>query len=151
MHERPTRVLAYARVSTLEQSAHGTSLDSQRDEITRFCASHGYPEPLIHVEAESGAGAKAEARSEQIRLMVSVQRGDLVLVSKQDRWSRDTLHFLRSVDEIMRRGGRFFAITERFDPSTPEGRFVSTIMAATAEQERARRGVPARRRLRRRG
>jgi len=150
MHAKPARVLGYARVSSLDQATHGTSLDAQREEITRYAAANGYPEPLIFVEAESGGGS-GEARAEQVRLMAMVRAGDLVLVSKQDRWSRFALHFLKSADEIAAIGARFFSIAERFDPVTPEGRFAGTLMAAVAEQELARireRTIGARRRLR---
>jgi site-specific DNA recombinase len=151
---KPVRVLGYTRVSTLEQSERGTSLDRQREEIERHCRERGYPEPLIYIEAESGAGEKAEARVEQRRLMGDVRKGDLVLVAKQDRWSRDTLHFLSSVDQIVAKGASFFSLAERFDPTSPEGRFAASIMASTAELERRRildRTIGGRRRLRLQG
>lgn len=83
--------------------------------------------------------------------MAEVQPGDLVLCCKQDRWSRHTLHFLASTAEITAKGAKFYSISERFDPSTPEGKFASTMMAAGAEMEHARikdRTVGTRRRLR---
>ena len=151
---RPLRVLAYVRVSTTEQGDRGTSLETQREEIERFCAAQGFPAPEVFVEVESAGETKIERRLALARLMADVQRGDLVIVAKQDRWSRHTLHFLHSVEQIIARGARFFAIAERFDPSTAEGRFASTIMAAVAEQERARimdRTLGGRRALRRKG
>lgn len=150
----PRRVLGYCRVSTQVQGDEGTSLDRQRESIERYCREHGLPAPEVRVEIESGAAHREEAREEQRRTLDDLRPGDVVVVAAQDRWSRDTVHFLRSVDEITRKGGRFFALAERFDPSTPEGRFVSTIMAAVAEQERARirdRTLGARQRLRAQG
>lgn len=147
---RPRRVLAYCRVSSADQ-AEGTSLDAQREEIARYCRQHDYPAPAYYVEAESGGAAGEERRVEQARLMADVRTGDLVLVAKQDRWSRATLHLLRSVEQLLAAGARFYSIAERFDPSTAEGRFATTIMAAVAEQEHARirdRTVGARKRLR---
>jgi DNA invertase Pin-like site-specific DNA recombinase len=147
----PRRVLAYARVSGQAQGQHGTSLEGQDEEARRLCRDRGYPEPLIFVEVEGGGLEKEEKRTEQLRLMSSVGPGDLVLCAKQDRWSRSTLHFLASTKAITDKGARFFSIAERFDPSTPEGRFASTMMAANAEMEHARikdRTVGTRRRLR---
>jgi site-specific DNA recombinase len=135
---RPHRVLAYVRVSSADQERSGTSLDGQREEIARHCAAVGWPAPRVYVEAES-AGEEKLARRVQLRaLLEEAQRGDAVVVAKQDRWSRDTLFFLRSVRELGARGVRFLALAERFDPDTPEGRFAATIMAAVAEQERDR-------------
>lgn len=127
-------IKAYLRVSTLEQATGGTSLAGQRDEIARYADSRGV---VWYVDAESGAG-KGEDRLEQRRLLAELQPGDVVVVAKQDRWSRDTSFFLASVDAILAKGARFFSLAERFDPSTPEGLFTSTIMAAVAQQERAR-------------
>jgi DNA invertase Pin-like site-specific DNA recombinase len=147
----PRRVLAYARVSGQAQGTHGTSLEGQDEDARRLCRERGYPAPLIFVEVEGGGAEKDEKRTEQLRLMASIQPGDLVLCSKQDRWSRSTLHFLASTAAIIDKGARFFSIAERFDPSTAEGKFASTIMAAVAEQEHARikdRTVGTRQRLR---
>jgi len=147
-------VLAYCRVSSIDQETHGTSLDGQRDEIARWCTSRGYPKPVTYVETESGAGTKGELRVQQVALMRSVRVGDLVVVAKQDRWSRDVRHFLESVDGIIGKGARFVSLAESFDASTPEGRFAMTVMASTSELERARireRTVGTRRRLRKLG
>lgn len=147
----PRRVLGYARVSSVEQEQHGTSLGAQRAELARYCRERGYPEPAIFVEVESGGLGKEEQRAEQVRLMNMVERDFMVLVCKQDRWSRDTLHFLASSRAIMTKGARFVSIAEQFDPSTPEGEFASTMMAATARMEHSRirdRTVGSRQRLR---
>lgn len=148
------RVIGYCRVSTAIQGDEGTSLERQREAIERHCQQSGLPAPDVRVEIESGAGHREEARVEQRRTIDAVGPGDIVIVATQDRWSRDTIHFLRSIDEIIAKGGRFLALAERFDPSTPEGRFSATIMAAVAQQELARireRTLGARRRLRAQG
>lgn len=151
---QPRRVLAYVRVSGAEQGRTGTSLDGQRDEIARHCAAGGLPEPRFYVEIESAGAEKLERRAKLRSLLEDVAAGDLVVVAKQDRWSRDTLFYLKSTRDIVARGAGFLSLAERFDPSTPEGTFAATIMAAVAEQERARiytRTVGRRRELRAQG
>lgn len=129
-------IKAYLRVSTLEQATGGTSLAGQREEIARYADGR---DVVWYVDTESGAGKGGEDRVEQRRLLAELQPGDVVVVAKQDRWSRDTRFFLSSIDdEIAAKGARFYSLAERFDPSTPEGLFTSTIMAAVAQQERAR-------------
>ena len=147
---KPARVLAYARVSSVEQGK-GTSLDGQRDEIARRCRERGYPAPLFFVEMESGSGAAAERRAEQLRLMAQVRPGDLVLVTKQDRWSRDTIHFLSSADTIDRLGAKLTSLAEGLDVSSPEQRLAATTFASFSEFERRRiaeRTITGRSRLR---
>lgn len=150
----PTRVLAYARVSGQEQARTGTSLDGQRDELEAWCRSRGYPRPSLFVEVESGSGEAVERRTEQLRLTAAARAGDLVVVTRQDRWSRDVAHFLTSTTALMKRGVRFEAVHEGFDHSTPEGRFVATMHAAFSEHERAKiygRTVVRRKQLRDQG
>lgn len=151
---RPSRVLAYVRVSSQAQGQHGTSLDGQQDQVRAWCAREGFPEPEVFVEIESGSYERREQRTQQLRLMATVSAGDLVIVAKQDRWSRDTLHYLESTRAIVARGARFYSLGEGFDPSTPEGAFAATMMAAVAQQERERikqRTVGRRRELRDQG
>jgi DNA invertase Pin-like site-specific DNA recombinase len=138
MRSKPSRVLGYVRVSGREQGASGTSLDFQREEIERHCKLNGYPAPQIRIEVESAGAEKIDKRVVLRELMADVRPGDLVIVAKQDRWSRHTLFFLSSTQEIVDKGASFFSIAERFDPQTHEGKFAATIMAAVAEQERAR-------------
>lgn len=131
------RVLAYCRVSTDEQEK-GTSLDTQRAEIAEHCRSVGLPEPEFFVEVESAGEEKLAKRLELNRLMTAARAGDLVIVAKQDRWTRSTLHFLQSTSELTKRGVRFFSLAERFDPTLPEGKMASVLMAMVGEQEKAR-------------
>lgn len=126
----PLRVLAYCRVSSAGQEVHGTSLDVQREEIERYCAARGYPKPTVYVETESGGGEKEEARVVQREVMRLARAGDLVIVSKQDRWSRDVLHMLGSVRKLLSVSANFFALAEGFDPSTSAGEFTMTIQRA---------------------
>jgi site-specific DNA recombinase len=135
---RPARVLAYVRVSSDTQERSGTSLAGQREEIARHCASVGWPEARFYVETESAGEEKLTRRVQLRSLIDEAQSGDAVVVAKQDRWSRDTVFFLQSVRELVRRGVRFLSLAERFDPDTPEGRFAATVMAGVAEQERDR-------------
>jgi len=133
-----TRVLAYRRVSTLEQGKQGNSLDLQRDEIRRYCEYAKLPEPIDFEETESGSAEAQERREQVAKLLKQVQRGDLVLVSKIDRFSRDIVFTISSVREITRRGARFLSIAEHFDPSTPEGETQMALWASIAQMERAR-------------
>ncbi len=137
MSSQQRRVLGYIRVSSVKQEA-GTSPAAQREEIERYCRDAHLPNPILFIETESAAAGKEEDRVEQLRLMREAQPGDLVLVAKQDRWSRFTEHFLSSTREIVGRGASFMSLQERYDPSTPEGVFASTVMAAVAQQEHSR-------------
>lgn len=132
------RVFGYARVSGAEQGKHGTSLGAQQDEIRRYCELHRLPKPTLFVEVESADGAKLERRVELARLLELAGRGDLVLVTRVDRWSRDIAHAVNSVRELVARGVRWVAISDSIDAATPHGDSTLGIMAWAADQERRR-------------
>lgn len=150
----PRRVLAYCRVSSEDQERSGTSLDHQRDEIARHCAAVGWPAPCWYVEARSAADADLSKRPEARRLLDELQPGDVVLVAKQDRWTRHAGLYMDTMGAIRGAGAEFFSLAERFDRTVPEGRFAGNISASVSELERERifeRTVGARRKLRDQG
>lgn len=150
---RPERVLGYARVSSREQS-QGTSLEAQQSEIERYCADRSLSLTRVFIDVESGSGEASDDRTAQRELMALVTAGDLVLVAKQDRWSRDVVHYLTSADEIRQRGARLTSIAEGLDVESPERRLAATQFASFAEYERLRireRTLGGRRHLRARG
>src|SRR3954462_6334279 len=109
MKDTVRRVLGYRRVSTAEQGSAGPSLDGQLDDLRRACVAEHFPEPLDFVEVESGSADAQERRAELARLMRMVRAGDLVLVTKLDRFSRDIVFTIASVRDILRRGARFLS------------------------------------------
>jgi DNA invertase Pin-like site-specific DNA recombinase len=132
------RFLGYRRVSTGEQGASGTSLDGQRDELTLLAGHMRAPVVLDFVEVESGAAEKEERRVEVARLLDAVRPGDVVAVTKFDRFTRDLEFAIRKVREILKKGARFISIAEgEFDPS-PEGELKLSMWASIAQMERAR-------------
>lgn len=148
---RPRRVHGYCRVSGAEQGRSGTSLDAQREALARYCAAAGLPAPDLHVEVESGSAAKLERRVELHALIAAAAAGDLVIVTKVDRWSRDIVFAVKSVRDLVARGVRWVSIGEGIDASTPQGDSTLGIMAWVADQERQRireRTVGRRRELR---
>lgn len=108
----------------------------------------------MYVEAESGIRAKEERREQIQALLADVREGDLVLVDKLDRWSRDAEFILRTARQVHEAGAAFFAISDNCDPGTREGKFMLGVRASVAEDERERireRLVGTRRLLRDRG
>src|SRR5215210_2178459 len=147
------RVLGYCRVSSADQ-ATGSSLADQETAIRRYAAAAGIQVVCMYVEAVSAVREKIERREQIRRLLADVRRGDLVVVDKLDRWSRDPEFTYRSVREIQTAGAAFYSVSEACDPSTPEGDSVLgfRILFAKEEHKRIReRMVGTRQRLRARG
>ena len=132
------RFLGYRRVSTGEQSTSGTSLDGQKEELAHLAASLRAPVVLDFVEVESGGAEKEERRVEVARLLEAVKPGDVVAVSKFDRFTRDLEFAIRKVREILNKGARFVSIAEGEFDRSPEGELKLSIWASIAQMERAR-------------
>jgi site-specific DNA recombinase len=132
------RVWGYIRVSSPGQDREGTSPEGQRDAITRWCAREGLPTPTLVYEVESATEGHHESRTEQLRLQRDARPGDLVLVTLQDRWSRDVVHAVGTVRALVKRGIGWIAIAEGIDASTPQGDWMLVQRAAWAEQEARR-------------
>lgn len=134
---RPRRVLGYARVSSEEQ-ARGTSLQDQQAAIAAYAERQGVRVTEFYVEAESGIREKTERRERMQALMRDVRQGDLVLVDKIDRWSRDPEFTYSSVRRILQCGASFYAVGEAIDPSTPEGDSAMSFRILFAREEHKR-------------
>jgi DNA invertase Pin-like site-specific DNA recombinase len=132
------RVWGYIRVSSPGQDREGTSPEGQRDAITRWCAREGLPAPTLVYEVESATEGHHESRTEQLRLQREARPGDLVLVTLQDRWSRDVVHAVGTVRALVKQNIGWIAIQEGIDASTPQGDWMLVQRAAWAEQEARR-------------
>jgi DNA invertase Pin-like site-specific DNA recombinase len=131
------RVLGYARVSSVMQAV-GSSLRDQQAAIETYAAARELTVAHHYVEAESAVRENYEHREQMQALLASVQRGDLVLVDKVDRWSRDAEFTYRSVREVLARGARWYAIADAIDPSTSDGDTALSFRILFAREEHKR-------------
>lgn len=117
---RPRRVTGYARVSSAEQ-ALGSSLDDQQAVLHKHAASLGLKIDRMYVEAATAVHEKIERREQMQALMGDLRAGDLVLVDKVDRWSRDPEFTYRSVRQLKEAGASVYFVGDACDPSTESG------------------------------
>jgi DNA invertase Pin-like site-specific DNA recombinase len=116
-------VFGYARVSTLDQQLTG-----QIDALKAAGAITIYREKISGVRAD---------RPQLAKLMVALKPSDVVLVTKLDRLGRSTRELLDLIDRIGKAGAVFRSLGDPlWDTSSPQGRLLSTLLAAIAEFER---------------
>jgi DNA invertase Pin-like site-specific DNA recombinase len=117
------RVVGYARVSTADQHLSG-----QIEALKAAGAETIYREKVSGVRAD---------RPQMAKLMASLQPGDVVAVTKLDRLGRSTRELLDLIDRISKAGASFRSLGDPlWDTSSPQGRLLSTLLAAIAEFER---------------
>ncbi len=116
-------VLGYARVSTPDQDLSG-----QIEALKAAEAATIYREKVSGVRAD---------RPQLAKLMAALKPGDIVTVTKLDRFGRSTRELLDLIDRIGKAGAAFRSLGDPlWDTSSAQGRLLSTLLAAIAEFER---------------
>jgi putative DNA-invertase from lambdoid prophage Rac len=138
------RVGIYARVSTYDQNCA-----MQLADLRTYYASRQWA--IFDEFVDTGFSGGKNSRPQLDRLMAAarMRKLDCVIVWKLDRWGRNLVHCLESIQELRALGVRWIAITQNLDTdeSNPMSRLMLTLMAAFAEferemiQERVRAGV----------
>src|SRR4029450_10390910 len=112
-------IFGYARVSTADQHLTG-----QIEALKAAGATTIYREKISGVRADRPQLAK-------------LKPSDVVLVTKLDRLGRSTRELLDLIDRIGKAGAVFRSLGDPlWDTSSPQGRLLSTLLAAIAEFER---------------
>jgi len=130
-------VVGYVRVSTTEQADRGVSLDAQRTRLKAYCDAHGLA--LLRVEEDAGVSARRTSNRPALqRALRSLARGEAsgLVAVKLDRLSRTTRDVLDLVARAEKEAWALHSIDERLDTSSPQGRFVVTVLGALAQLER---------------
>ncbi len=91
-----------------------------------------YADAVIVTEAKSGA----EERPVFEELVEKMVDGDLLIVTKLDRFSRSTVDGLQFIDKLMNKGVSVHVLNYGLVENTPVGRMILTNLFAYAEFER---------------
>jgi DNA invertase Pin-like site-specific DNA recombinase len=127
------RVAIYARVSTEDQAKEGFSLDAQVKKLETYCRTRNWT-PTDHF-IDEGCSGRNTNRPEYKRMMLLMDRWDVLLVLKMDRIHRNSVNFTAMMDTLKKNGKEFISFQEKFDTSTAVGRFAMDIMQRIAQLE----------------
>lgn len=120
------RLFGYARVSTSKQS-----LELQKQALKNA----GVKESRIFFDKSTGSNVE---RSGLNSLLVKVEEGDTVLITKLDRLGRDTADMINLIKEFNRMRVAVRFVDDGISTEGTMGKMVITILSAVAEAERAR-------------
>jgi DNA invertase Pin-like site-specific DNA recombinase len=135
---------AYARVSSKSQEEN-SSLETQKQEFIQ----QGVPKKNIRVEVGSAADPIRERPVFQKLIEEELQENDLLLVTKIDRCSRNTLDFLKLQEKLFKKSVTFIALDLPYSNDRAVNKLIATNLAAIAtfenerRQERQRQGIMA--------
>ena len=114
--------LGYVRVSTKEQN-----------EARQLEALKPYGIEELYKEKVSG---KDTNRPKLKALQQYARKGDTIYIESISRLARNTLDFLRLVEEFTAKGVNLVSLKENIDTSTPQGKFMLSVFAALSQLER---------------
>ena len=128
------RRYGYARVSSKSQETN-SSLESQKEEFMKL----GVPEKNIRTEIGS-AGAPIKERPVFHKLIEEeLQENDLLIVTKIDRCSRNTLEFLKLQEKMYQKKVTFLSLDLPHSNNMATNKLIATALVAIATFENERR------------
>lgn len=130
-------IYGYGRHSTAKQ---GITEDVQRQGIDRYCHTFLIPkgdltvgEPFwFYDKATSGTKPLTE-REQGMRLWVTAQPGDHIVIAKLDRAFRSVIDGVNTIQMFKQKGIHLHILDVHIDTSSPIGEFILTVMLAFAQ------------------
>ena len=120
-------IYGYTRVSTRKQ-VDGYGLEVQKKEIL-----NKYSSAVIIEEQYTGTKVNRPLFNE---LLHKLETNDILVVSKLDRFARNTVEGIKVVEQLFRKKVAIHILNIGLLEDTPMGRFFLTTMLAVAELER---------------
>ena len=111
------------------------TLEAQKQEFLR----QGVPKKNIRVEVGSAADPIRERPVFQKLIEEELQENDLLLVTKIDRCTRNTLEFLKLQERLHKKGVRFLSLDLPYSNDMAVNQLIATNLAAIATFENERR------------
>lgn len=134
----------YVRVSS-ESQIENSSLGSQKEKLIE----QGIPEQNIYIEVGS-ATSRIEERPILFNLIeTTLQKDDLLMVTKIDRCSRNTLDFLKLQEKLHKKSVNFVSLDLPYSEDLAANKLIATTLVAMAtfeterRKERQRQGIEA--------
>jgi DNA invertase Pin-like site-specific DNA recombinase len=134
---RPTKAVAYLRVSTDEQAGSALGLEAQETAIRAWATYRGVEVLAVEVDVCSGATLPAD-RPGFRRALARLERGtaDALVAAKLDRVTRSSRGLVDVLDLAREQGFALVLLDPEVDTTSPAGRFMVGILAEVAALER---------------
>lgn len=132
-----TKTALLARVSHDEQKKFGFSIDSQLDKLRAFAKENNLL--IVDEYVDEGFSAGTMKRPELQRLLGDLDKIDLIIFTRLDRFSRNVLDANEMVKLFSKKNVSIKAIEEDdIDTSTADGMFMFNLKVSLAQRELAK-------------
>lgn len=136
-----SKFYGYIRVSTTAQAETGVSLPEQENRLRGYAQSLGMTVSEIYVEAGVSGGKPLSRRPKGAAMLAKAKPGDVIAVTRLDRFSRSSADALTTIEELTKRNVQLHCMDMGgCVNSSGVGRLVFAILAAVSQMERERIG-----------
>ena len=132
------RAAGYIRVSTVEQSLKGLSIETQIAEIENYAKAHNMKLEDIYIDRGITARKSLEKRTDFMRMMKDVESGKIkhIIVLRLDRFFRNIYDYHKMMNEYLTPNNcDWSAVKEQYTTATTNGRLMINLRLSIAEQE----------------
>ena len=119
-------IYGYARVSSIGQAKDGNSLEAQEKTLREHGCSEIYKETFTGTTTD---------RPELLIILGKIQKGDTLMVTKLDRFSRTAFDGVTLIQELHQKGVIVEILNMGRADNTPMGKLMVTMLLAFAEFE----------------
>lgn len=128
----------YIRVSTVEQSLKGLSIETQTAEIEAYAKAHNMKLVDVYIDRGITARKSLEKRVDFMRMMRDVESGKInhIIVLRLDRFFRNVYDYHKMMNEYLEPNNcDWSAVKESYTTETTNGRLMINLRLSIAEQE----------------
>lgn len=134
---KPVKTRLYARVSHEEQKKFGFSIGNQLDKLRIYAEENNLL--IVDEYIDEGYSAGTTKRPELQRMLADLQRNELIIFTRLDRFSRNVLDANEMVKMFIQKNVSIKAIEEDdIDTSTADGMFMFNLKVSLAQRELAK-------------
>jgi site-specific DNA recombinase len=137
----PVKVALYSRVSSHEQAKKGISLKDQQERLEMLAQMESWQ--IVGIYSDEGYTGANDNRPELQKMLYDAKAGlfNVVVVTKIDRFFRNTRLILNYIDELEKSGVSFIAHDDNIDTRQPGmSKLLLNMLSTVAEFERERIG-----------
>lgn len=137
-----TNAVGLIRVSTDKQASAGNGAAAQRMALEDYAKKQGLLLKEVVVEAGISGGLSLEKREGLLKAVSLLGKGDVLLISKYDRLTRDLLQLL-TIERLVNRKGASIIATSNVGASgdDPSAKLMRSLLGAVASFEKEIIGI----------
>jgi site-specific DNA recombinase len=126
--------IGYMRVSTLQQTREGISLEAQLERIQAWCRTHGYQ--LVSSYQDAGISGVKRNRPGLEQVLQEIKKDMALVTYSISRVTRSLKDQLEICDYLRKKGAHLVSLTENYDTTSASGKLLFTIMGTINQYER---------------